>query len=59
MTALKWGTKFSEKIFGRNRKGGKLERDLLGPFVITNIEGKSADLKSTKGSTLAKIYIDH
>ena len=40
-------------------KGGKLEAEWLGTYVISNIEGKSADLKSAKGSTVSKINIDH
>ncbi|KAK6316401.1 hypothetical protein J4Q44_G00139250 [Coregonus suidteri] len=27
------------------RKGGKLERDNLGPYTVTNIEGKSVDIR--------------
>jgi len=58
------GFKVGDQVLRKNireeqRRGGKLERDLLGPFVVTNIQGKSADLKSTKGSTVAKINIDH
>ncbi|KAL6479108.1 hypothetical protein MHYP_G00125410 [Metynnis hypsauchen] len=38
-----------EKVLRRNirsqqRKGGNLDRDFLGPFAITSLQGKSADL---------------
>ena len=41
------------------RKGGKMEAEWLGPYVISNIEGKSVDLTNPKGTTMSKISIDH
>ncbi|XP_037835446.1 uncharacterized protein LOC108247144 [Kryptolebias marmoratus] len=41
------------------RKGGKMEADMLGPLLIVNMEGKSADLVSEKGKTKLKENIDH
>ncbi|KAL6455441.1 hypothetical protein MHYP_G00361070 [Metynnis hypsauchen] len=43
-----------EKVLRRNirsqqRKGGKLDRDFLGPFTITSLQGKSADLIDDNG----------
>lgn len=53
-----------DKVLRKNirqeqRKGGKLEADLLGPFIIINIDGKSADLETPRGNTMEKINIDH
>ena len=53
-----------DKVLRKNirqeqRKGGKLEADLLGPFTITQIEEKSVDLRNDKGKILEKINIDH
>ncbi|KAJ8246487.1 hypothetical protein GJAV_G00268370 [Gymnothorax javanicus] len=48
-----------KNIRQEQRKGGKLETDLLGPFTITNIDGKRADLKTRKGNTIERINIDH
>ena len=41
------------------RKDVKLEAEWLGPYVICNIEGKSVDLKSGKGTAVSKINICH
>ncbi|XP_034541395.1 uncharacterized protein LOC117814249 [Notolabrus celidotus] len=48
-----------KNIRQEQRKGGKMEPDLLGPFAIVNIEGKSADLLQCNGRTIEKINIDH
>ena len=48
-----------KNIREEQRKGGKLEAEWLGPYVICNIEGKSAVLKSAKGNTVSKCNIDH
>ncbi|XP_034540593.1 sentrin-specific protease 2-like [Notolabrus celidotus] len=48
-----------KNIHQEQRKGGKMEPDLLGPFAIVNIEGKSADLLQCNGRTIEKINIDH
>jgi len=42
-----------------NRKGGKMDPDILGPFTIINIEGKNDDVISTKGKKKLKFNIDH
>ena len=52
-----------DKVLRKNirqeqRKGGKMESD-LGPFEITKIDDKSADLKNEKGKIMEKINIDH
>ncbi|KAK7879084.1 hypothetical protein WMY93_034133 [Mugilogobius chulae] len=39
-----------KNIREEQRKGGKLEDDMLGPFSIINIQGKSVDLRATNGS---------
>ena len=49
-----------DKVLRRNireeqRKRGKLEADLLGPYIVTNMEGKSAHLNSHKGTNVGKI----
>ncbi|XDV22531.1 hypothetical protein PO909_027412 [Leuciscus waleckii] len=56
--------KVGDKVWRRNiraeqRKGGKLESNYLGPFAITCLEGKSADLEDVRGVTFPKINIDH
>jgi len=38
-----------------NRKGGKMDPDILGPFTIINIEGKNDDVISTKGKKKFKV----
>ncbi|XP_062850642.1 uncharacterized protein LOC134323471 [Trichomycterus rosablanca] len=53
-----------EKVLRRNirsqqRKGGKLERDFLGPFTITSLQGKSANLVNAEGGKFTKISLDH
>lgn len=37
-----------KNICQEQRQGGKLEADLLGPFIITSIQGKSVDLTTPK-----------
>ncbi|KAK1166319.1 hypothetical protein AOXY_G12923 [Acipenser oxyrinchus oxyrinchus] len=53
-----------EKVLRKNRrsqqrKGGKMDRDLLGPFTITAVQGKSADLTDEKGKVFPSISLDH
>ena len=48
-----------KNILQKQRKGGKLEADLMGPFTITHIDGKSVDLKTRMGNTMEKINMDH
>lgn len=43
-----------DKVLGKNiweeqRKGGKLETDLLGPYMVIHINGTSADLTTLQG----------
>lgn len=47
-----------KNIRQEQRKGGKLEADLMGPFTIITSDGKSADLKTPKGNTIEEINID-
>ena len=40
----------------QQRKGGKMERDMLGPFTIIQLEGKVASLKGMKNqNTIANV----
>ncbi|XP_038141231.1 proteoglycan 4-like [Cyprinodon tularosa] len=55
--------KVGEKVWRQNvrsqqRKGGKLERCYFGPYVITAIKGKCADLQDEKGNVFNKISTD-
>ncbi|ROL23527.1 hypothetical protein DPX16_18795 [Anabarilius grahami] len=42
-----------------NRKGGKMDPDMLGPFTIVKIEEKNVDVVSTKGKKIMKFNMDH
>ena len=48
-----------KNIRTQQRKGGKLERTWLGPYLITKIDRKSADLMDDNGNQHAKINTDH
>ncbi|KAG5278531.1 hypothetical protein AALO_G00099990 [Alosa alosa] len=48
-----------KNIRTQQRKGGKLERTWLGPFTITSIVNKSADLVNEVGKVFPKINTDH
>ncbi|KAL2102408.1 hypothetical protein ACEWY4_001576 [Coilia grayii] len=48
-----------QNIRSQQRKGGKLDPDFLGPFTVTQVEGKSVDLIDDKGKTYKKINLDH
>ncbi|KAG9261366.1 hypothetical protein AMEX_G24893 [Astyanax mexicanus] len=53
-----------EKVLRRNirsqqRKGGKLDSECLGPFTLTFLRGKSADLLGENGVKFSKINLDH
>ncbi|KAA0716605.1 hypothetical protein E1301_Tti018825 [Triplophysa tibetana] len=55
--------KVGDKVWRQNirtkqRKGGKLDANFLGPFTITSLEGKSADLENGMGVKIPKINID-
>uniref|UniRef100_A0AAR2JNS1 Gypsy retrotransposon integrase-like protein 1 n=1 Tax=Pygocentrus nattereri TaxID=42514 RepID=A0AAR2JNS1_PYGNA len=44
----------------RGRKGGRIEPDFFGPYVIQTISGKLVTLKNTEGTSLKNKYnIDH
>nr|XP_055055419.1 uncharacterized protein LOC129440231 [Misgurnus anguillicaudatus] len=43
----------------QQRKGGKLEANFLGPFTVTFLDGKSADLEDGRGVKFPKINVDH
>ncbi|XP_028419404.1 uncharacterized protein LOC114545330 [Perca flavescens] len=47
-----------QNIRQEQRKGGKMEKAVIGPFIITNIEGKSVDVVSQKGKIHQKINMD-
>lgn len=52
-----------DKVLKRNvrqeqRKGGKMESGMLGPFTIVKLEGKTAHLVSKKGKSVTKYNID-
>nr|XP_057941408.1 uncharacterized protein LOC131137437 isoform X3 [Doryrhamphus excisus] len=44
-----------QNVRSQQRKGGKLESNFLGPFTITTIHGKSADLIGDNGVDYKKI----
>ncbi|XP_073802847.1 uncharacterized protein [Danio rerio] len=51
------------KVWRRNvrseqRKGGKLDPEYFGPFVVTKIQGKSVDLVDSEGRSTKKINKD-
>ncbi|XP_060738578.1 uncharacterized protein LOC132854302 [Tachysurus vachellii] len=46
-------------VRSEQRKGGKLDPDYFGPFMITKIEGKSVDLVDSDGRPTCKVNIDH
>ncbi|XP_076873239.1 uncharacterized protein LOC143523013 isoform X2 [Brachyhypopomus gauderio] len=48
-----------QNIRKQQRKGGKLDPNFLGPFEITGIQGKSADLLGKNGAVFLKVNIDH
>nr|XP_040025098.1 uncharacterized protein LOC120813009 [Gasterosteus aculeatus aculeatus] len=48
-----------KNIWEEQRKGGKLETDLLGPYMAIHIDGKSADLTTLQGKNVCKVNIDH
>ena len=48
-----------KNICMQQRKGGKLERTWLGPYIIKKLENKSADLRDDKGRQHPKINTDH
>jgi len=56
--------KVGDKVWRQNvrsqqRKGGKLEANYQGPFIITALDGKSADLEDGRGVKVPKINTDH
>uniref|UniRef100_A0AAQ6IJ74 Integrase catalytic domain-containing protein n=1 Tax=Anabas testudineus TaxID=64144 RepID=A0AAQ6IJ74_ANATE len=48
-----------QNIRSQQRKGGKLEPNFLGPYTVTGVEGKSADLSGDDGTLCKKVNIDH
>ncbi|XP_062267953.1 uncharacterized protein LOC133973886 [Platichthys flesus] len=55
--------KVGQKVMRANirqeqRKGGKMETSMLGPFTIVKLEGKSADLVTPKSKVIHKVNID-
>ncbi|RXN34375.1 myosin-1 isoform X3 [Labeo rohita] len=48
-----------KNIRSQQRKGGKLEANFLGPYIIILLEDKSADLVDERGVTFPKINVDH
>ena len=46
-------------IRSRQRKGGKLDPNFLGPYTVLSVENKSADLVDVNGVVFPKINIDH
>uniref|UniRef100_A0AAV2KN59 Uncharacterized protein n=1 Tax=Knipowitschia caucasica TaxID=637954 RepID=A0AAV2KN59_KNICA len=48
-----------KNIRQEQRKGGKLERDMLGPFRIFSLDGKTASLKAPDGTVRKCMSIDH
>ncbi|RXN21892.1 voltage-dependent calcium channel subunit alpha-2 delta-3-like isoform X2 [Labeo rohita] len=48
-----------QNIRSRQRKGGKLDPDYLGPYTVVRVEGKSIDVVDDEGKEISKINIDH
>ena len=48
-----------QNIRSKQRKGGKLDPDYLGPYTVINVEGKSIDVVDDEGKQIPKINIDH
>ena len=48
-----------QNIRSQQRKGGKLDANFLGPYNITAIQGKSADLQGENGAVFLKVNVDH
>ncbi len=48
-----------QNVRSRQRKGGKLDPDYIGPYTVMNVDGKSIDLKDDKGHSCPKINKDH
>lgn len=48
-----------QNVQSRQRKGGKLDPDYIGPYTVMNVDGKSIDLKDDKGHSCPKINKDH
>ena len=48
-----------QNIRNQQRKGGKLDANFLGPYTITAIQGKSADLQGENGAVFLKVKVDH
>ncbi|XP_039898953.1 transcription initiation factor TFIID subunit 4-like [Simochromis diagramma] len=55
---FKVGDKVLRANISQQRKGGKLEANFLGPYIITAIQGKSADLQDSNGTIIPKVNID-
>ncbi len=48
-----------QNVQSRQRKGGKLDPDYIGPYTVMNVDGKAIDLKDDKGRSCPKIKKDH
>ncbi|KAJ8380364.1 hypothetical protein SKAU_G00011420 [Synaphobranchus kaupii] len=48
-----------QNVRSQQRKGGKLEANFLGPYIITALQGKSADLQGDSGAFFPKVNVDH
>ncbi|XP_061732882.1 uncharacterized protein LOC133536406 [Nerophis ophidion] len=48
-----------QNVKNQHRKGGKLEANFLGPYTITALEGKSANLEGKNGAVFRRVNIDH
>ncbi|KAL0148170.1 hypothetical protein M9458_056491, partial [Cirrhinus mrigala] len=48
-----------QNVRSRQRKGGKLDPDYLGPYTVVRVEGKSLDVVNDEGKQIPKINIDH
>ncbi|MEQ2296639.1 hypothetical protein AMECASPLE_026697 [Ameca splendens] len=48
-----------KKLRNQKHKGGKLESNFLGPFIITFIQGKSAKFLGEDGTVFKSIHVEH
>lgn len=48
-----------QNIRSQQRNGGKLDANFLGPYIITEIQGKNVSLLGEKGGIHHQVNIDH
>ncbi|KAL1265262.1 hypothetical protein QQF64_003289, partial [Cirrhinus molitorella] len=48
-----------DRVLSQQRKGGKLDPDFFGPYVVTKVDDKSIDIVDDNGKLFPRINIDH